>query len=107
MSGTIHLIIPITKVYKFNTSSTKVLQKLTNKMCSYSTFPSLELSESEVYLKLSLLVLIQGNNLQYSSEKWEETSQCVFHCMRVEHSIKKLNNTQRHTSQHKHYSLVQ
>ena len=74
MPGTIHLIIPITKVYKFNTSSTKVLQKPTNKMSSYSSYPSLELSESEVYLKLSLVVLIQGNNLQYSSEMGRDKS---------------------------------
>ena len=58
-------------------SSTKVLQKPTNKMCSYSTFPSLELSESEVYLKLSLVVLIQGNNLQYSSEMGRDKSMCL------------------------------
>ena len=34
---TIHLIIPITNVYEFNTSSTKVLQKPTNKMFSYQS----------------------------------------------------------------------
>ena len=56
---TIHLIIPITNVYEFNTSSTKVLQKLTNKMFSYPFHPSLELSESEVYIpKMAIFVSV-------------------------------------------------
>ena len=37
---------------------------------------------------LSLVVLIQGNNLQYSSEMGRDKSMQSFHCMSKEHTMK-------------------
>ena len=96
-----HLIIPITKAYKFNTSSTTVLQKPTKQNVKLAILSEPRaIRVRSIPKTLSLVVLIQGNNLQYSSEMGRDKSIRLSLHVKGAHYEDKICNAQ-DTSQHK------